>query len=575
MRNNRFLPRALGVAALLVLAGGFSRSQQSTDYGPAKVAYDDYIRRPSLQMRTRGRIGLASTGHPGAFDILSKSYAKPEVPRDHVRYLLTSISAFNFQEDQFTDGWQKWRESYRTAGDAWLWYRSLIIHQDNRGEAHLLEVADNDKLDLFIRAAALQALAYNGSDKVLAWWETKLDEADKWKGIERTVMLECAAHNYLKQSYQLGTDQFRNTGLKLIPLIDDKETDPRTSLVMARCFRQIFNTDKLWVNAKPWLNRLLNPDKPAAVADDKYAKQPPPTKFVGIEANGKRIVYVIDMSDSMCKPFTVKEKEEIKKPPEKPKRRGPITGEGDKGKDKEGEKPPEPEPEKEKDLEDEMPWDKIKTRWDCAREYLKLSLRALQEDQYYCVIWFGSEAGPLRTTRAMIPAHARHIEATIRELDAVKKGAPTADRKDGTMRGNTNLHGGIHRAFKVFEKGLVKEYEYVDPSTFFTGADTIFVLSDGDPTWDDWPVNDKRDDFDQTGDPESRTRHADMDVLMFPGPYGYMYENPYLADDVRRLNLFRRCEIHCIGIGEATYNLMYQIAEQGNGQIKMVGGGGD
>ncbi len=568
MKAKNVLRRGLSVFALLALATGLSFSQQSSDYGPAKVAYDDYIKRPSLQMRTRGRIRLAATGDPRAFDILSKNYAKPEAPHDHVKYLLASICAFNFTDPQFLEGWQKWRESFRKAEDAWLWYRSLIIHQDEAGEDHLLEVADNDKLDVFLRAAALAALAENGSEKILAWWEKKLDEADKWKGIERAVLLECAAHNYRTQSYQLKTDQFRNTGLKLIPLIEDKHTDPRTSLVMARYFRDTFNTESLWINAKPWLNRLLNPEEPEVKEDDKYARKPPPTKFVGVEGTGQRIVYVIDMSDSMCTPFTAKEKENIRKPPEKP-RRGPVTGSGGDQKDK-GD---EPAPEDEEELEDAMPWDKIHTRWDAAREYLKLSLRALRDDQSYCVIWFGSEAGPLRTTRQLMPAMRGNIDATIRELDSIKKGAATGDRKHGTLRGNTNLHGGIHRAFKVYQKGLVKDYEYVTPDTFFTGADTVFVLSDGDPTWDDWPVNDKRDKIDQTGDPESRTRHADMEVLMFPGPYGYMVENTYLPDDVRRLNLFRRCEIHCIGIGEASHSLLYAIARQGDGVVKMVGAG--
>jgi hypothetical protein len=268
------------------------------------------------------------------------------------------------------------------------------------------------------------------------------------------------------------------------------------------------------------------------------------------------------MSDSMLAPLTGKEREEIRRPPP----RGPVTGERG--------KPEEKEPEKEEDIEDELPWDKIRTRFDAAREYLKLSLQQLQEDQSFCVIWFGTEAAPLRATRTLVPASRGNISAAIRELDNIRAGPATPDRRYGTLKGNTNMHGGLHRAFKVHQRGMLREQEYVDPTVFFTGADTIFLFSDGDPTWDDWPAVDRRDPWDQTGDPESRTPHPDQENLNFPGPYGHHIKSVahgFLADDIRRLNLFRRAEIHCIGIGEVSYGVLAGIARWGDGQVKMVG----
>jgi hypothetical protein len=560
------LPRLVVAAALVGCFAGLV--VQSEEWGPAKTAYDDYIKRPSLQMRTRGRIKLASTMHPGAFKILSESYAKPEQPTDQVKYLLASICANYFKDEEFDAGWTAWREKYQKPEDAWLWFRSLIMHQDNGGEPDLYKIAEENK-ELFLRVAALEALCENGSDNLLAWWEKKLESSEDWKDIERALMLETAAKTLYEENGALGGDQFRRTALKLIPLIEHKKTHDRTKVVMARYFRDTFGGDKLYVNAEPWLQRLLNPEKPV-VDDGKYAPPTPPTKFVGIESAGKRIVYVIDFSDSMLAPMSVKEKEEIKKPAPKPS--GPVTGSGeDPNKPKEDEKPAEDEKEPE---EDPMPWEKIKTRFDCAREYLKLSLKTLQPEQTFCVIIFGTTHETLKCTKGLIPASKANIDKACGELDGWSKkiGGPTPDRKYGTIMGNTNLHGGIIQAFKLTGSKEVKEYEYVTPETFFTGADTVFVLSDGDPTWDDWAVNDKRDKDDQTGDPESRTKHADQDILLFPGPYGYRYQNEYLPDDVRRLNLFRKCEIHCIGIGEASQSLLYAIAQQGNGQVKMVGG---
>src|SRR5688572_14521398 len=129
------LPRLVVAAALVGCFAGLV--VQSEEWGPAKTAYDDYIKRPSLQMRTRGRIKLASTMHPGAFKILSESYAKPEQPTDQVKYLLASICANYFKDEEFDAGWTAWREKYQKPEDAWLWFRSLIMHQDNGGEPDL------------------------------------------------------------------------------------------------------------------------------------------------------------------------------------------------------------------------------------------------------------------------------------------------------------------------------------------------------------------------------------------------------------------------------------------------------
>lgn len=566
MRKTRTLTRVIAVAIILSSFGGFIVN--SEDFGPAKQYYDNFIKRPSLQMRTRGRVKLASSGHQGAFQILSESYARPEEPKPQVSYLLTSICAQYFKDQEFDAGWTTWREKHQKTEDSWLWYRSQIIHAENGGEADLYETASEHK-DLFLRCAALEALCEVGSENLLAWWQTALEGADKWKGDERALMLAIGAKTLYKEAHSYGQDQFRNTALKLIPQIDDKKTEDVTKVIMARYFREIFGGDKLFINAAPWLDRLLNPNK-AVRGDDKYAPATPPTKFVGVEAAGKRIVYVIDMSDSMLKPMTPKDKEEIKKPVKKPT--GPVTGGGGGGNGNGEEEPGADEDEPE---DDPLPWDQIKTRFDAAREYLKLSLRSLQKDQYFCVIWFGTEHETLKTTKGLTPATSGNIEATCKELDRFKAGPPTPDRKDGVLKGNTNIHGGIRQAFKLTGKAPVKDYAYVAPETFSTGADTIFVLSDGDPTWDDWACNDQREEWDRTGDPESNIRKADQDILMFPGPYGYWQnkgESSWIVDDVRRMNLFHKSEIHCIGIGEASYGLLQGIASQGMGVVKMVGG---
>ena len=562
--KNPILARTMVVAALLMMLGSFSMVR-SEEFGPAKQYYDEFIKRPSLQMRTRARVKLASSGHIGAFTILSQSYTKPEEPKPQVKYLLTSICAKYFQDIEFDAGWTEWRKKHGKTEDAWLWYRSLILHAENGGEDDVYLIANEHK-DLYLQSAALEALCEVGSEKLLSWWTTRLDEADDWKGDERVLYLEIGAKTLFKEAHSYGGDAFRNMALKLIPQIEHKRTDERTKVIMARYFREIFGGDRLFINAAPWLDRLLNPKKESR-ADDKYAPSTPPTKFVGVEAAGKRIVYVIDMSDSMLKPLSKEAKEKIKKPAKRPT--GPVTGGGStEGPEEKGEEEAEEE-------EDPLPWDKIRTRFDAAREYLKLSLRSLQEDQFYCVIWFGTEHDTLKTTKGLTPVSKSNVERTCQELDRFRAGPATPDRKDGVLKGNTNLHGGMRQAFKLTGKAPAKDYAYVNMETFLSGADTIFLLSDGDPTWDDWNQVDAREDWDRTGDPESNTRHDDKPELDFPGPYGYWQyqgQGEFIVDDVRRMNLFHKSEIHCIGIGEVSYGLLRGIANHGMGQVKMVSG---
>ncbi len=580
MVTAKLFGRAAALAALVLFLGTTS-SSQSTDYGPAKVAYDDYIKRPSLQMRSRGRYRLAQTGDIRAMKILYESYAKKYTPQDQEHYLITSITAKFFSDEAHVPIWKEWREKYPAATEAWLWYRSLMIHGAVKGDDELLSVAKTHK-ELFIRAAAIEAMAENNSEKLLPFLDELCAGLGELKGIDRIVMTETAARCLYSQAFHYGTDLFRKPAMKLIDMLDDKDTNARTKLVIARYLRETLGGDNLWINAKPWHWKLLNPNKPMPVGDDgkdgRYA-EPPKPKFVGVEAAGSRIAYVIDLSDSMMTPFTAKEKEEIKKPPP-PKPRGPVTGGGEGGKKEPREEPKKEEPKAEekppeKEVEDDMPWDKIKCRFHVAREYLKLSLKGLLPDQFYCVIVFGTQAKLMNSTKGLIQATPAAIQATIKELDMIKPGPPTAVRKHGVLMGDTNLHGGIHRAFKVRKTGMGKEYEYVDPAGFTDGADTVFILSDGDPTDDDWAIDDKRDKDDQTGDPETNVKAPDQPVLNFPGPYGYFLPKSVmgelLTDDVRRLNLFRKCEIHCIGIGEVSAGLLSRIAECGMGECKMVG----
>jgi hypothetical protein len=318
---------------------------------------------------------------------------------------------------------------------------------------------------------------------------------------------------------------------------------------MARHLQWILKGPALFVNQEPWLELLERGE----------VKKPAPThtvvapRFFGVETEGERFCYVVDMSDSMCKPIS---------PSSKPQT-GPITG---------------PKVKKKRELMDEtdLPWHKINTRWDLAREQLRISLLRLTPDKHFSVVWFGTESGTLDSCKGMVKATKANVDRVIAELDSIKAKMPdqlTGEEKvvspDGKLRGRTNMHSGLRRAYGLAGRGFVESVAYVDPEALTEGCDTIFLLSDGAPSFDDFEGIDK--DYgegqvvvDQEYDaPANRTPQ-----LKYPGPY---VDPQWLAADVERMNAFRRIRLHCIGLGEANMELLRRLAEMGHGEVFAVG----
>jgi hypothetical protein len=518
------------VCAVPVFADAFS---------DAKRQYRDYLKRPSLFMRTRGRKILARTKDARALDVLAKSYGKAEAPKDQVRYLIASITANHFQQAQHVPRFDQWRAKHDKDRDAWLWHRALVNRLATEGRSALEEIALGEA-SAFLRAAAIEALILNSDEGLLALVPRVLAALPE-DGVPRGVLIESLAQALFAKRELLGEKAFGVAAEGVIKQLDEERTLPRTRLVVVRRLARIFNTDILGHAAAPWLLELKRGTRQDNT-DDRYGGGP---TFIGIEATGDRIVYVIDLSDSMLLPLSGKEREELK--------RGPITGDGDPSRRKK---------------RDEIDWDKVHNRFEAAREFLKLSLRGLEEKQRFAVIFFGTEAARMKSSPGLSPATEKHVAKVIRELDAIAAGPPKPRRPHGTLEGLTNIHGGMHRAFKLNGKSMVKSDEYVAPVTFEEGCNTIFLLSDGAPTTDDWMERDKRDPQDRGGDPEMGGGGIEVPFLNYYGPYALV---PHLVDDIRRLNLFRKVEIHCIGMGEARMPLLRRIAALGLGKARKIG----
>jgi len=536
----KLLRSVVSLPFLFAAAVGSAHAQEeagSDDFERQLEIYKEYLRRGPLLMHTRGRVRFAQTMDPRALQVLADSYAKPEVPKEQVQYLLAGIATRYCTGEEHVAIYDDWRARHSEPKDAWLWYRALGVKRAWSGADELAALARGAD-GLFLRAAAVEALADKG-DPVLLELIPGLVEAMPKKAAEKAVLVGALASALLSQKPSANTPAFRTAAVAFVHLLDDQhELLLSTKLVIARHMAALLDVDQTLIDSQAWINLLA--DRARTVEyDDEYVRP----SFFGLEASGSRICYVIDMSDSMCKPIN---------PATKPK--GPDTG----LKRNKGEPP----------TEDDIPWQRVQNRFDLAREHLRRSLQRLDKDKRFCVIFFGDRADLVRNCTGMMPATSSNVGRVMKAIDDIEPGAPTDMRPDGTLRGMTNLHGGLRRAFQVTEKDIVKEHEYVALETFAQGCDTIFLLSDGDPTWDDWDCKDTNYGEDPIGDPESRKAQPDAARLHYHGPYT---DWPTLIEDVKRMNLFRAVEINCIGIGEVQMGFLSQLARIGLGRAVNAG----
>ena len=543
--------------ALLALPSLGAPPATADDLGPAEAQYRAYLRRPSLYKRTIGRVKLAQTGLPGALALLTEDYMRPEDPKDQVRYLIATIATENFGKTaEMAPLFAAWRARALEPLHAWLWYRSLIVDRNLSGTA-ILETARSAAQPAVLRAAALRGLATLGdpeSPAVVADVLAALPTTEP----DRTLLIEVCSAVARTWAPNVKDAKARASIEILANDLDDKKLTTDTKDILARNLAGLFGTDVMTGGSAPWIRELKGSEtRPEGYVAPETQYAPGP--FFGLRAIGRRLVYVIDTSDSMLTRISPEEAKRIAPP---------VTTEGD--------GPLKKKPDAKANPDADLPWKKIHCRFDAAREVLKTALRALKPDQFVCVILFGDDARPLPSTMGLKPAEPKLIEAAIAELDKITP-VPTPDDKSrpyGKLRGETNLHGALRLAFRVTTASKLAIGEYVDLSK--TGCDTVLVLSDGNPTEDDFLKNDKNDQGDKiVKDRETMVPVADQPTANFPGPYGHVpfpADNfNYLIDDVRRMNLLRQAEIHCVGIGEVDDALLQAIAEIGGGRFRRVG----
>lgn len=527
MRRVLCLSLCLGVLGI----GGTARAADD-EFEAIKKQYLREVRDPSMEVRTGAHVTFAATGDVAALDELRRQYGRVDKPEAQQQYLIASIASTYLRQDEHRPAYAEWRRRRDKARDAWLWFQALRVEAERGDPETVVKVALSSTRNCFLRAAALEALAAAGDPAALdaaAGVFAKLPP----EPVARAVLVESIAAVLFAHRDRRGEVGCRTVLTKLIRQLDKKATSARTKLVLARRLRAIFGIDEMYLEARPWLDHLLG--KAEKVDWGRYAR-PEKNTFFGLEATGIRIAYVIDMSTSMLDRVTVRELDDLKKI----RRPRNVTREAKRAKDESS--PP-----------DRIDWKNVETRFDAARACLRFSLQGLRPDQFFTVLGFATKSGFIPPCTGMMRASPKNVRAMVKALDRCAAGS--------LFGGSTNLHGGIHRAFKTIAGGMLGEYEYVEPVGIKEGCDTVFLLSDGSPCWDDWATS-------VAGLGGVAFGVTDPGTVAF-GNYSTAHQ---IVDDVRRLNLFRKAEIHCVGLGDGPVALLGAIAEAGMGRSRVVGG---
>jgi hypothetical protein len=528
---------ALSLSTVLAQDGG-----QRPTWDEALARYKETITRKPFRHHNEGREKIASTSTPEALAILVSDYAKPQAYPEYTRYTIGTLIGRHFDRLEDLTPLQALRRGFTKPVDTWMWLQTLRIEIDQSDDREALAIVREGK-NVYQRAAAIAAIGNSRLANIKAAIVPVCLDFPK-KESDRNLLIGAMTGALWENRSRVNSTDYREALEAYISLMADEVGLGHTIKVqMGRHLQWILNAPGLFVDAGAWLEFLQRGD----VRTPKSSGTSASPSFFGITTEGERICYVVDMSDSMLKKIEPSAKPSL----------APETG---------------PRKKKKKRVldEDDLPWFQIETRWDLAREQIRISLSRLTPEKYFSIVWFGSDSDTLDSCKGMIKATRTNIDRVMRELDAIKPGRLEQNEDqhthpDGKLRGDTNMHAGLKRAFGLAGRGFVDEAAYVDPDALTEGCDTIFLVSDGKPSADDFRVVDK--DYGEgqvVRNHESGAAATRSPQLWYHGPYD---QDEWLIEDFRRMNSFRRIVVHCVGIGEANMRLLERLAEIGHGEV--------
>lgn len=569
--------------------------------------------------------------------LLNSYYAPPTKPEENVGNLLTSAIKRRYSADAgdyYEDALKPRKLSEADlklcgkfmSGDAakephvWAAFcvaSAMAQGNDTEINAKLLGIIRNAKNPPLLRAAVIEAVSRSGFDTLKGDLAALIMQPAK-ANIADAVVLEAlfwAVARAYRPKFEKDkpvaadwSDIFFNIIEKMG---DEKNTLPRTRREAALSLQWCFGTKFPYAQPIQWKGIFESGKDPMRDEGNTVAN------FMGVDALGDRVLFLIDASDSMLNPIPSNELEGFKKP---------ITGERKPKRNKE---------------EYDIDWGRVKNRFDLAREHVKYTLSRLGKDKSAAIILFGDSVKVLSATPSFTACSAGSVRQIMAALDEIKAQPPKESVKErpyGTLMGETNYYSSLLAAFRMGKSGLLKEpTEHREPKLFTEGADTIFLLSDGAPIvdgfkgrtpvieyktyeysthdseqpgegrWVDVPARPATEPYEyETVDPETgiRTKHTvpgqparpayrywlkmtptteKYDSYDDNGPYvgdsyGFSFSRGsgfrlsslagtgHFSDELERMNLLRKVLINCIGIGEAKLGWLKLIAKLGRGK---------
>jgi hypothetical protein len=352
------------------------------------------------------------------------------------------------------------------------------------------------KKDVSLRACALEAIGESGRAELA---QLAIDAVNAYKveddngNVFENLSAITAVRKLCPAEDKEAQRPFVEALIHILDLSKDERIKYFAAMGLGRISGQAAHTSAGWWRA--WLA--------GNVADGGQGGKT--VAFFDAVAVGNRVLFVIDVSGSMEWPADM---DWLK---------NPITGE---------KKAAGPD------------YSQVRTKLDLAKVELLWTLKNLPEDFYFNIITYSKDHQLILADQTEL---VQATEENKRKFSIAVYGLKA--------EGGTNIHGALVQSFGVVRKGKVKEDPALDPKAMLEGVDTIFFMTDGEPSWSD----------DSTDIGEVHPKWGGIGNGRFCKP------DAILAD-IARINTFRKVVIHAIAVGkDAAHEMMKTLAEQNHG----------
>ncbi len=591
----------------------------------------------SLFFNAKAVASFAHSDEERVVQALLNTYLQPadyQVARQ--RYLLANGIYGRFSDTTFVGlfGWQRSEPRVLEKAEAeqlvealqklgknpqccWLAYQvARVLVRQHETDA-LLELLGARKTPSLLKAVLLEALAEVGGaalDLAVAElaehkfkknaWDAVLLESWSWAVCRASAPL-VAAEGPLPEPHNSWLE-------RLVELLDSKRAClPRSQEAVRLAMQHCFGSPRPYRSAELWRQAVELGEDPFR-GDDEDATA---VRFMGIDTSGERIIFLVDASDSMLNALDASELEALQRP---------VTG-GDKGYEIDWSRV---------QTRFDAAREHVKYTLSRLEKDVRVAVILFGEQATPLDVTPGFVELSKSRRKAIFasldavvpgPVDDQHPLGRLKGQTNYLAALLTAFRLEDDS-GRTVVAG---------EQGPPREDEHYAEALLLRGAQTIYLLSDGAPNMDKLPGRGPKIEMEFTrGErcgqndegarwiPPMAPREATkmqrldketgvvswVDIPAYPGRDGYWlrmitetrasepyfqngpfaenrYQDPVsnswltidgfdeLLHELERLNLLRKCRIHCIGIGEAKLRWLQAIARIGRGQVVFLAPG--